>query len=449
MGILQRIYKSIQGKPEPNNKLSKALFDLVSNYSTEESQYATTAQQIHTGYVSNPHVYSVLNYITKSISKIPFQVYEVVDEKAYKTSLSYKNSKQLEKASFFQQKALVPTSNEQLTNLIKNPNENLTWEEFIIQNIGFKLLTGNSYIYGLKPLGFNIITKIYNIPPQLVSITLGNSFLEPIKYYNIGFDSANIWKLEPQEVCHRKTFNPTFSDSEQNVYGMSPLMPLKNVVLRTNNAKEASLAMFQNGVPAGVLSNESGISMSPEELREMERSFKNKFGAVGKNANKILFSSQKLGWQTLGMSSIDLQILEAEKHDLLDVCRVYGIPSVLVSDNEQSSYNNILEAEKRFWSNTAIPEIEMFIADLNKFILPAYEQATGKKYIIDYDVKAIPALQGDMQTLSDRLLKELEHGLWTPNEVRQMMDKEIGESTHLNEYYKNSNLINISNDIQA
>lgn len=449
MGLFNRVLKAISGKQEENNKLSKALFDLVSNYSTDVNQYNTQEEQIKTAYTLNPHVYAVINYITKAISQVPFNIYEVVDEKSYKYSLSYKNSKQIERAIHFQQKALKETNNDQLKNIIIHPNENQTWEEFIIQNIGYKLLTGNSYVYGLKPKGFNLFTKIYNIPSQLVSVELGKSFLEPIKGYNIGFDQYNKWQLLPEEILHRKYFNPLFSDNEQNIYGLSPLQCLKNVVLRTNNAKAASLAMFENGVPAGIITNESGISMTPEELKQMEYQFKNKFGSVGKNANKILFSSQKLGWQMIGMSSVDMEIISAEKHDLLDVCRVFGVPSVLISDNENSTYNNIEEAEKRFWSNTAIPEIESFIADLNKFILPAYEKITGKKYVIDYDIKGIPALQDDIKMLSDRLLKELEYGLWTPNEVRAMLDKPLGDSEHLNSYYINSNLNKINNDIQT
>jgi HK97 family phage portal protein len=401
---------------------------------------------IEKGYNLNPHVYACINYITKAIQKIPFDVYEVVDEKSYKRSLSLK-SYSVEKSDHFSTKALQLTTNEQLRQILKTPNENETWESFIEQSIGYKLLTGNNYIYGLTPKGFKNITKLYNIPSQLVTIKLGD-VMQPVKKYNIGFGNNINWYLDPETVLHRKYWNPSFSEETMNVYGLSPMASLKNVVLRTNEAKAASHAMFENGIPAGVLSNESGISMTPEDLKIMEAQFRNKFGK-GKNANKLIFSSQKLGWQSLGMSSVDMQIIEAEKADLRDVCRVFGVPSVLINDNEQSTYSNVLEAEKRFWSNTALPIMDSLVTDLNRFLLNSYSLSDGKKYVIDYDVKAIPALQDDTDKISARLLTEMERGVWTPNEVRMMLDKPIGDAPHLNEYFMASNLIKINNDLQA
>lgn len=441
MGLLNRIQKAFQA-PDKGNELSKVLFKLLSNYDSTVTNYETIEDYIEQGYNLNPHVYSVINYIIKAIQKIPFNVYEVVDEKSYKRSLSLK-SHFPDKSEYYQTKALQVTTNKQLIDLINMPNENETWEGFIEQAIGYKLLTGNNYIYGLVPSGFKLITRIYNIPSQLVTIGIGD-FMNPVKQYNIGFGNNIQWNLEPTNVLHRKYWNPSWTEEQGSVYGLSPMSSLKNVVLRTNEAKQASHAMFINGIPAGVLSNESGLSMLPEDLKMMERQFQQKYGK-GKNANKILFASQKLGWQSLGMNSVDMQVIEAEKADLRDVCRVFGVPSVLINDNEQSTYNNVLEAEKRFWANTALPIIDSLVSDLNRFVLEAYTQADGKKYVIDYDIKAIPALQDDVDKISARLLTELECGLWTPNEVRTMLDKPLGEAAHMDKYFVKNSLVQVEN----
>lgn len=437
MGLFNIFTKKGFAPTDSNNDLAKVLFRLMGQYDSTYTNYKTIEDYIEQGYNLNPHVYAVINYITKSIQKIPFTVYEVVDEKNYKRALALK-ARYPEKADYYATKSLIPTTNQQLLDLIVMPNENETWEGFIEQAIGYKLLTGNNYIYGLKPAGFNLISKIYNIPSQLVTIAIGKNFMEPIKQYNIGYGNNIQYSLNPEQVLHRKYWNPSFTEEQLNVYGLSPMSSLKNVVLRTNEAKQASYSMFENGIPAGVLSNESGLQMSPEDLRQMERQFKDKYGK-GKNANKIMFSSQKLGWQSLGMNSVDMQLIEAEKADLRDVCRVYGVPSVLINDNEQSTYNNVLEAEKRFWANTALPIMDSLVSDLNRFVLDDYSKADGKTYVIDYDIKAIPALQDDTDKISARLLTEMDNGLWTPNEVRMMLDKPIGDSEHLNKYYiKNS-----------
>ncbi len=446
---LKLAYKALTSSPSvpENNELFKALNDLIGGWRYKYNPKFTEYQDgIKSGYQQNPHVYSVVNYIASQISKIPFEVMEVTDEKAYRDYQMQKKGRNYERALALQQKAyskksMKPASNKILIDLIAQPNETQSFEEFIYSSIGYKKLTGNDYIYGLNPAGFDedLFSKIYDMPSQLISINFGD-FYSPVKSYSVSFFGSDKVEIDSKKVLHRKEWNPEFEYNVGNVYGMSPLMSLKNVIVRTNNAKEASVALFRNGVPAGILSNDSGLPMTDDDMSKVERQMDSKFGG-GKNKNRILQSSKKFSWQSLGLSSVDMEILNAEKADLIDVCRVYKVPSVLMENGEQSTYNNVAEAEKRFWGNCAIPEIENFCGNINRWLLAPWGRNDGKKYVLDYDLRAIPALQDDMKTLSDRLLHEMENGLWTPNQVREMMDKEIGTEEHLNKFYFKQGLV--------
>lgn len=433
---LKAAYAVLTAQPNLDNELYKGLMKLLQGRQNPyyNPKYTEFQDAIDNGYKINPHIYSVINYIARSISKVPFEVMEVTDEKHYRDFVSNKKGRSFERAMFHQQKALKPVKNKLLAGVIEQPNESENWEKFIYGSVGYKKLTGNNYMYGLEPAGYEgLFTKLYNVPSQLVSIDIGDFYM-PVKGYWVTFSGGQKTPIESSKVLHRKEWNPDFDAYTGNVYGMSPLVALCNVIVRTNNAKEASVAMFRNGVPAGILSNDSGITMSDTEMEKLAAQLQSKFGG-GENKNKILQTSKKFSWQQLGLSSVDMQIIEAEKHDLIDVCRAYGLPSVLMENGEQSTYNNVQEAEKRAWTNCLIPEVEDFASNLTKFWLDPWGKKDGKKYILDYDLRAIPALQDDMKTLSDRLLNEMNKGLWTGNEVRQMMDKEIGTSKHLDKYF--------------
>lgn len=433
---IKAAYAVLTAQPQTDNQFYAGLMKLLSgrynqNYNPKYTEYQDA---IDNGYKINPHIYSVINYIARSISKIPFEVMEVTDEKEYRSFMAQKSSKNFERAISHQQKALKPAKNKYLIQTLEQPNESQNWEEFIYSSIGYKKLTGNDYIYGLAPAGFEgLFTKLYDMPSQLMAIQLG-TFYEPVKGYILTFGGGQMTMIDAKDVLHRKEWNPDFDVYTGNVYGMSPLVALSNVIVRTNNAKEASVAMFRNGVPAGILSNDSGISMTDTDMEKLNAQLDAKFGG-GSNKNRILQTSKKFNWQQLGLSSVDMQIIEAEKHDLIDVCRAYGLPSVLMENGEQSTYNNVLEAEKRAWTNCLIPEIENFASNMTKFWLKTWGEKDGKKYILDYDLRSVPSLQDDMKTLSERLINEMNMGLWTGNQVRQMMDKETGTEDHLNKFY--------------
>lgn len=444
---LKAAYAVLTAQPNVDNQFYAGLMKLLSGRFNQyyNPKYTEYQDAIDNGYKINPHIYSVINYIARSISKVPFEVMEVTDEKEYRAFMAQKSSKNWERAITHQQKALKPANNKFLKATIEQPNESQNWEEFIYSSVGYKKLTGNDYIYGLAPAGFDgLFTQLYDMPAQLMSIQIGD-FYQPVKGYNLTFGGGQTTALEASSVLHRKEWNPDFDVYTGNVYGMSPLVALSNVIVRTNNAKEASVAMFRNGVPAGILSNESGISMTEPEMEKLRQQLDQKFGG-GENKNRILQTSKKFNWQQLGLSSVDMQIIEAEKHDLIDVCRAYGLPSVLMENGEQSTYNNVLEAEKRAWVNCLIPEVENFASNMTKFWLKAWSKKDGKQYILDYDLRGVPSLQDDMKTLSARLLDEMKMGLWTGNQVREMMDKEQGTEDHLNKYYIQQGLTQVDDN---
>jgi len=444
---LKDLYQKLSKPTQENNELWFSLYNLlqqgqVKYYDKNPETY------IKEGYVTNPHVYATINKITQPLSMVPFQVYEVVDEKLLTKSMQAKDNNELVMSKLFASKALKPLDGDMmgLNKMFKKPNECQTWAEFVQENVGFKLLLGNSFTYGLEPVmgqrpeggqEARFFSKLYNLPAQFVEIITGD-WQQPIKAYKLLTNSRVTF--EASKVLHRKYWNPDYSSegsfsfahtlssltggatSGDNYYGMSPLSPLCRVVKRSNDAYTASMRMLENGIPAGILSR-VGKGLNSTERDGLEKAYQKRFGGSN-NKNKILFASTEMKWQSLGMNSVDMQLLDSNQADLKDIARVYRVPLPLLT-SEASTMDNMNVASKSLWHDAIIPELNDLRSSLNMFLVEGWEAQTGKKLFIDYDLSGIAVMQANIKEQSERLLKEMEKGIWTPNEVRNALGGDV------------------------
>ena len=408
---------------------------------------------ISKGYAINPHVYSTINRIIQPLSMVPFEVFEVVDEKNFKQSLALKKQGQDLIGEVYRKKGLQPLEGDtaNLNKIFKQPNECQNWTQFVQENVGFKLLLGNSFTYGLEPVGMEIepgsgmervFTKLYNLPAQFVEIITGN-WTQPVAAYKLLTNTSITFNVE--KVLHRKYWNPNYSaegsfsfagtvsgistgGGGDNYYGLSPLSPLCNVVKRSNDSYTASMRMLENGIPAGIVSS-NGKALNDKERKNLEQQYMQRFGGAS-NKNKLLFASQELKWQALGMNSVDMQLLDSNKADLEDIARVYRVPLPLLM-NEASTMDNVRTSTVSLWHDAIIPELEELKSALNMFLVPGWERMTGKKLHIEYDLSNIKALQKNLTEQSDRLLSELQLGIWTIGEVREALGGSLEDQEEL------------------
>jgi len=137
-------------------------------------------------------------------------------------------------------------------------------------------------------------------------------------------------------------------------------------------------------------------------------------GSIVQNAGKILIAGAKLGWVNMGLSPIDLQLLESEKVTLRELCNVYGVNSALFNDPDNKTYNNMKEAKKEMLTQVVLPELVALRDAFNRF----FATEIGNGYYIDFDLTVFPELQEDMKELS----AILSQSWWiTPNEKRAAM----------------------------
>lgn len=429
MGFLDFFYeRNTPPQPIQTKATTPLLFPIIGNggvnWLNDNSQTYIT-----NGYAGNPVIYSIIKLITDKLSSVPFYLYEVKNGnklKSYK-SLAVNGNLVSTKALITKEQSLKEVENHPILSLLENPNPDQSFSDFLKNAIGYKLITGNSYIYGQKPeFGANRgkITGLSVLPSQLINI-IGN---QTVDYYNVS--GSNV-RLNKEDVLHLKYWNPDWNSGLQ-LYGQSPLKAGLKVLDLNNTAYKSQTEIIANKGAYGMLYDESGV-LDPDQMQQLKDKFQNA------STNEIMMVSAKLGWTQFGVPSDELQILQQMDLNLRDLCNLYGVPSLLLGNSNDKTYSNFEQAEKSLIYNVIVPELTALKDSLNKWILPAYSKADNKQYYIDFDITVLPQLAKDM----GEVIEQLDKMWWvTGNEKR--LATNYGEDTTnplMNQYFIPQNLV--------
>ncbi len=394
---------------------------------------------INEGFLFNPSVYSIVSFIAQKAGAIPWAVYEVKNDKALHLYKSASHDLPQFKKSMIRTKALIEIKEHELSQLFTSPNIIQAWPEFIEQVVGFKLVTGNSYVHCIGPTnGINagMIKELWTLPSQLMTIVAGNS-MEPVKQYELRGDRTVV--IPTEQVIHLKYWTPNYING-QFLYGISPIQAGRRVVTKSNASYDSSVSSFQNMGAMGFISAGDGSKdtdpLTEEQAEMIEKRLAKKTGP--NNRGKMLVTSANIKWQQMGMSPVDLNIIESDKMDLRTICNLFHVPSELFNDASNKTYSNTKEAGSAVYTNAVMPALIQFRDALNQFVSKRYED----KIYLDFDTSMISELQDDLNQMTTAL-----QGAWwiTPNEKRDMMSFGVDEANPLmDEYFVPSGLMPLS-----
>lgn len=385
-------------------------------------------EYIKSGFEFNPHVYSVVNHITNAISSVPPVVHEVVEEskarKYYrlKQNRRYKTSQsKIEQALELKEEAFEEVDpTDDLAKLVEKPNPLQAWPEFFENLMGFKFVTGNSYAHGIE-MSDGRFGEMWVLPPQYTRIKADASFETVVKAYILEIYGRSSDDIDPENVMHLKYWNPDYSHTGSHLYGMSPLKAARRVIRSSNDGLQAMAKAFNNmGASGMIFPDDPEVTLGEKQQGQIQKFFDSQ-GAGPDNFRRALVTSAKMGWQAFGMSPVDLEIIEGSKMSMRDICNIYSFPSELLNDPDNKTNTNKRESRRQLWLDVGIPALERSFAELNRWLVPRFEEATGKKYHIDYDVSGIEALADDMNTKVEWVSTAVDMGL-PPNRGLEELD---------------------------
>lgn len=396
---------------------------------------------IKNGYQGNADVYSIINYISTLASNVQWTISEVKDEKALGAFKNYDIYDA--KAMFLELKAMHQLPSHPVLDVMNNPNSLQTGSEWVHSWCGFKLITGEAFINGIRPaIGINntLIQEMHIMPSQFMKILPGNR-TSPVRGYQLDVGGVKPIPFEPEDVSHSKYFNPDFKGG-QSLHGMAPLQAAGRTLTSSNDADTARVRAFQNQGAVGMISSGStdeNIRMSGDELKGLSDKYQEKFGGP-ENFNKILFTTANAKWDNMGLSPVDMAILESKVHDLRTLCNIYSVQSQIFNDPANKRDNNQREGKKAAMTDAVMPLLNSLRDELNLWLVPAYEKKEGRKLFLSPDWKSVAVLQEDMEKLVNWLLKSW----WlTPNQRLRLQGIEESTDPNMSNVFIPRNLVEL------
>ena len=406
MSLLSRTrqQKAVTNIPAPNGVNIQLINGRLIGYEDNLKTY------IDRGYNVNDIVYSIINIILDKVRVAPFNVYKIVDEKAYikMHAMQQKKDWSIKDYSTFcnlQNKALeiVPQAGK-WSDLLKYPNSQETFSDFIVSACGYQLLTGNTYTWAnvLKGgVNAGVPNELWNLPSQYMNIFGSNTYpTMPIGYWLTVLPQA---KYTVDEVMHLKYWNPNYDINGTQLYGQAPLRAALKRLKKSNSLIDAEASSFQNEGIKGIayMQNQVGQvdgDQTAIEVGKLAETMRNQWSGT-ENRGRIGLSGYTMGWLPIGLSSEEMQMIESGVMDIRMLCNVFGVQSQLLNDPANKTYNNQEEAEKALTTRAALPLLTRFRDGLNRKASSVW--GLPKWQVIDFDMTVYTELQADMKEMTE------------------------------------------------
>lgn len=397
MGILTPIYKRIA--QEIARQQQAVMRNLPMGY---HANYKGTddLSLINEGYLKNADIYSLVQMDVRKFASIPINTYKVKANEFDKSWHKYRRYKRYmgAKTIEMQRKALEEiVEDNEVSKLLQRPNPWQGSDQFFQSARGFRILTGETFIWKYRENGVGKPVALYVLPTQHMSVVGSRESMFAVDHYVFTVDGVDI-KIERQDIIHWKSWTPEFDlFNREQLRGLSPLRALMRSITASNEANDAMVSMYQNGGAKYLIYDKTMDELSPEQSAQLDGVINRKL-----NNNKMKAAVARVqgdwGGINLGLSSVDMQLLDSMKVTRKQFSDAFGIPIDLVEGDK--TYANRQQAMKDWVSNTLYPDIKSLCDEFNRALVPEFG-ISSSRIVVDTDISMLPEMQEDMEKLTN------------------------------------------------
>lgn len=379
-----------------------------------------------------PIVQSIVSKIAEKASDATPQVMRIKDKRSaekYFSQVKYlKDRKDAQKLAELKVKAFELVENHPFIEVMDNPNPLMSGRELREASFAYCLITGNAIEYAATPgVGSRAKqpTQLWSIPSPCVKPVLSGDRMNPIKGYAITYSYDR--EIPREQITHFKYFNPVgdYQGFENTLWGFSPLGSARNQIAQKKYADLAQGNLFANMGPSGIISgnNPSGSQPAPELTAEQATAVNDSFiqrHTGVHNAGSMVITPADVKWVQIGLSPVDMQILEFNKDLERQIANMYGYPSQLLSPD--GTLANSDSGDVRVITNCVLPLLRKFDEVRTRMIREWYGD-NSLVYMSDTDV--YPELEADKKELVAWMRSA---AVFSQSEIRQA----LGYGTEVN-----------------
>ena len=306
--------------------------------------------------------------------------------------------------------------------LLANPQYGLAptrfWSNLIID---YKLY-GNCYIRKIRSSARGEVIGLQYLPAQSMQpFGDGTTALTKWRYVNDGI---------PYDIA--------LDDIIQIAYGRDPLdyrigrsaaMSVLREIATDNQASSTAYGLMKNaGLPSLLVSpdvNDDIVDVNDDDLRTMKKRLEDSF--TGDNAGSIAVMSSPFKVEKVSFSPAEMA-LDVIRHTPEErITAALGINCLVLNLSaglQNSTYNNLAEAEASAWNQGVIPLLTVFAESITQSLLPEFSE-TKEGDFFKFDISKVIALGEDQDTVVSRAEKLYKAGIIDRSTAKRMVGFEV------------------------
>lgn len=277
------------------------------------------------------------------------------------------------------------------------PNERQSALEFREQMTANMLLRGNAYARIIRGSDGQVrqLLPIHNDKMRVLDLANGR----------LGYEistTTGTERLTQDDVFHLR------HRSDDGVLGVSPIARSAATIELAIAERDHGVTTFQNG------SKLLGILKAPGKLNpEQKTALKASWASYKAGGTPVLENG--LDYSTVSMTLEDAEWIEARKLSVIEVCRLFRVPPVIVQSMESANYSNSVELARQFVTLTLQRHLKAWEQAISRQLLT---EAGRRTYFAEHGVEGL--LRGDSTARAEFYSKALTDGWMTIAEVRQL-----------------------------
>lgn len=322
-------------------------------------------------------VWACVRLLSETVSSLPFNVYKKTE------------SGRTLAPDFYFSKLMA-----------RKPNRYQTRQEFMETMMLNLTLHGNAYCL-IERIGGRIRSLLPLMSAQVETRLLDDgSVVYEYTRDNLStfYSSENIW--------HIKLYG-------NGIVGKSPLAFGRNMIGIAQAGDNIVTGIYSNkGKRSGVLSLDKALTTAQrDEIRK-------NFSTLSTGADdRLLVLEYGMKFDPIAMSPQDIELLSSRKFQLEEICRWFGVPSVLVNDTSGSTTwgSGIEQLVSGFYKLNLRPYLERFESSISANL---FTDSEADLYECEFDFEGL--LRSDLKSRLEGYRTAIAGSILTPNEVRKI-----------------------------
>lgn len=368
-------------------------------------------------YLRNSTVLACVNDISKAVAQAPPTLHKDNDQGNYETIFAHP-----------------------VLNLLNNPNNTQTREEFIQMIMMHVLLSGNSLVWknvdktkksklkGKKDKG--PIFELIIIDPDMVEYK--HNEYEITRYVGKKGTKWSGKSWDPSEIIHFRLVNPLNA-----FWGISPIQAAYRAIDIDSKIIDWWLNSLENGCKKDAILK-FGHDLTGGQFQRVRNLIDQQLAGF-RNGRGWMILGHEVDIEFLNMTPAELDFTASRETSAKEIMRIFAVPPPILGDMDQSTYNNMEEATKAFWLFTVVTHLNNISAVLTKRLLPDYGLDVDD-YYFGYNSMAVEPLRKLYYDAIDNVVKLV--GIGMPlNDAARKLNLQINDIEGGDEGYISHNLV--------